>query len=394
VDGRKEATISAFATYARRRRAEMSRLTWLAAAAVLLAILAAGLRAATAAGPASARPAAAHAAAVNPWGRAMFGISTDGPMQTERLSTLFRDLRDDAATGAKWLRVDINWAQIQARGARHYNWTRIDRVVTRAHALGMYVLGVLIYTPRWAEARSSCRQADCAPDPRKFAAFAHTAAAHYGRLGVAAYEVWSEENSTAQWLPRPSAAAYTRLLRLAYPAIKSAQHNAIVVTGGTSPAASDGVNYSPQDFLAALYRHGARPYFDAVGAHPYCWPAYPGQAYAWSSWYRMYGAKHSMRSIMVAHGDAAKPIWGTEFGAATYGLRGTYVSPRSQARMIYAGYRLWSTYRWAGPLILFEGRDELDMRRGRTMWSYLGLRYHNFRPKPALRAYRTAVAAF
>jgi hypothetical protein len=169
---------------------------------------------------AHAAPRRARAIA-NPFGQDMFGIATDGAMQNEGHRTLIRDLNDDAAVGAKWLRVDLNWAQIQAVGSWSYDWTPIDTLVKAAEARGMQVLGVLIYTPAWAAARRSCRLGDCAPKTADFARFATVAVAHYAALGVNAYEVWSEENSTAQWLPRPSPAAYTRLLKASYPLMKA-----------------------------------------------------------------------------------------------------------------------------------------------------------------------------
>jgi hypothetical protein len=379
--------------HARLRSALCRRGLFAAASALACAGAGSVALSAGAAAPASAQPHYAHATRVaNPYGRAMFGLASSGRLQNERGRTFSRDMNATKASGARWLRVDINWASIQSHGARSFDWTGSDKVIRAAQRRGIKVLGVLIYTPAWAAASSSCRQPDCAPDPAAFARFAAIAAARYAKRGVDAYEVWSEENSTAQWLPKPNPAAYTALLRDGYPAIKQADPRATVLTGGTSPAPTDGTNYSPQDFLSALYRAGAGPYFDAVGAHPYCWPAYAGQAYEWSSWYRMYGLKHSMRAIMVAHGDARKRIWGTEFGAATYGPKGSYVSPRVQAKMITVAYRLWGTYRWAGPLFLFEARDEAPATHRDTVWNYLGLSYHNFKRKPAFAAYRRAAA--
>jgi polysaccharide biosynthesis protein PslG len=330
----------------------------------------------------------------NPFGQDMFGLSTDGQMQNEGPRKLSEDLSDDAAAGAKWLRVAINWAQIQVGGRRSYNWAPIDNIVTRAREDGMQILGVLIYTPRWAEASKSCRQADCAPNAGDFGKFAQMAAAHYGKLGVSDFEIWSEENSVAQWVPKPNPKAYTGILKAAYVGIKQVNPSATVITGGTSPAPTDADNYSPTDFLAALYADGAKPYFDAVAAHPYCWPAYPGQPFTWSAWYQTFGAHRSMRSVMVAHGDGHKLIWGTEFGAATYGPKGAYVSPATQAKMVFDAYKTWGGYSWAGPLILFEGRDQLPNTVRGLVWEHLGLRYSNFKEKPAYAAYQRAVATF
>ena len=357
-------------------------------AAAVLAALGCAL-ALVLAGP--SRP--ANAAAVKPvadsFGQGFFGISSDGSLQNESPRTLTRDLNAMQQTGAHWLRVSINWAQIQYRRRGPLFWSNIDRVVKGAEARGFSILGVMLYTPRWAEQFKSCKKADCAPNPVAFARFAKLAVAHYSRLGVHDYEIWSEENSTAQWLPKPDPAAYARLLKLAYPVIKKADPRSTVITGGTSPAPTDGTNYRPVDFLIAMYKHGARGHFDAVGAHPYCWPAYAGQPYEWSAWYQTYGARKSMRNVMLRNGDGNKLIWGTEFGAPTGGPKGGYVTRVQQGRMIYAGYKLWATYRWAGPLILYEGRDQGHDKS--SYYDFMGLQYHNFVRKPAFKVYQLAV---
>lgn len=49
------------------------------------------------------------------------------------------------------------------------------------------------------------------------------------------------------------------------------------------------------------------------------------------------------------------------------------MSPATQAKMIYDGHALWRTYRWAGPLLLYDGRDQMRPARGQTVWNHLGL---------------------
>ena len=66
--------------------------------------------------------------------------------------------------------------------------------------------------------------------------------------------------------------------------------------------------------MQAMYANGAKGYFDALGHHPYCFPAAPGDAQNWSGWYQMYGPSNSLRATMTANGDGGKKIWATEFG--------------------------------------------------------------------------------
>jgi len=98
--------------------------------------------------------------------------------------------------------------------------------------------------------------------------------------------------------------------------------SAFVISGGLAPAATDGTNYSPTSFLAAMYAHGVKGSFDALGYHPYSFPAVPDTYEPWSAWSQMTQTRPSIRSIMTKNGDSGKPIWITEFGAPSNGPAG------------------------------------------------------------------------
>jgi polysaccharide biosynthesis protein PslG len=354
---------------------------------VLLAAVAVSLSA-RAAGASAHSPVTAHTAVVNSFGGEMFGVAAGGTLQNEAPGTLARDIADDRRAGSRWIRFDINWAQIQNGGPDVYDWSHVDRVVHDAEARGMSILGTLVYTPGWA--RPAGTPATWAPRPATFARFAAAAARHLGAEGVHALEIWNEPNLPQSWAPRPSTGAYTALLRAADVAIRRVAPATTVVTGGLAPAANRDGDIAPVTFLQGIYRHGGRGHFDAVGDHPYCWPVYPGTAAPGSAWYEMYGTRTSLRSVMIAHHDGAEKIWATEFGAPTAGPRGAYVSPATQARMVRDAYTLFAAYRWAGPLFLYQGRDAGSARG--DMYDHFGFINHDFAPKPAFRAYQEAAA--
>jgi hypothetical protein len=143
-------------------------------------------------------------------------------------------------------------------------------------------------------------------------AFANYLANAFGQ-SVNAYEIWNEEDGSPGWTGTP--AQYVSLLAAAYPAIKSANPNATVILGGL--AAND------YPYLQLLYKAGAGPYFDAVGVHtddacsltsPYGFAYNPGTNLInrWS-----FLGFTTVHSVMAANGDAAKPIYMTEFGWST-----------------------------------------------------------------------------
>jgi hypothetical protein len=321
-------------------------------------------------------------------GLATFGFAVGGAIQNEDATTLGRDLDSLASAHGRWVRFDINWNSIQNGGPSSYDWAPIDKVVNGARARGLQLLGTILYTPSWA--RPSGTNASYGPDPAKYAAFAKVAAAHYAALGVHAFEIWNEANTPNFYTPKPDVAAYTNLLKAAYPAIKGADPSATVITAGTAPAPSDGTSISPVDFLKGIYANGGRNFFDAVGHHPYCAPAYPGDAKDWSAWYQMYGAPTSLRTVMAANGDAGKKIWATEFGAPTNGPAGSFVSESVQADMLKRAWSVWRGYDWAGPLMWYAGRDQGTTTDTRE--NFYGLLRHDFTPKPAFTALQSLAA--
>jgi hypothetical protein len=339
-------------------------------AAPLIALLAVGILLVAAAGALAAprHHAAAHATShsrhharrpharghvANTFGANIVGIAAGGTIQNDDPATLDKDLALDQKAGSKWLRIDINWDLIQSAGPNSYNWAPIDAVVKGAEARGMSVLGTILYSPDWA--RPANTDPTYSPDPSLYEAFAAAAASHFSALGVNAFEIWNEPNNEQFWTPKPNVADYTTLLKGADTAIKAVDPSATVITAGLSPAPNDGTNIAPVTFLQGIYANGGKDHFDAVGMHPYCNPDLPGAPDAWSAWYQMYGTPTSLRSVMVANGDGAKKIWGTEFGAPTSGERG--VSEAFQAQTVTRAYQLWSSYSWAGPLFFYEGRD-------------------------------------
>jgi putative glycosyl hydrolase len=140
------------------------------------------------------------------------------------------------------------------------------------------------------------------------------------------WEVWNEPNEILFWYPTPNAAAYVRLLRKAYIAIKSANPNALVVSAGLS-----GVN-PPRQYLRDMYRAGARTYFDVLALHPYRQPQSPDSYLA--DYLRF------MKNIMETNGDLDTPIWITEIGWPTDPSQYGAVTEAQQAEFLRRTYEI------------------------------------------------------
>ena len=150
-------------------------------------------------------------------------------------------------------------------------------------------------------------------NPNAFGTWATAQVDRYAPKGVNYYEVWNEPNNTAFWAS-PSASAYTALLKVAYTTIHAADKSAFVVSGGLAPEANSGGDINEVTFLTSMYADGAHGYFDAIGDHPYSYPALPNTYEAWSGFSELSATSPSIRSVMVANGDSAKQVWITEVG--------------------------------------------------------------------------------
>jgi polysaccharide biosynthesis protein PslG len=320
-------------------------------------------------------PSAASTAPLTPViGNGVVGGCGGSPLLGLSDADLSRELNVAASGGLRSIRVDVDWAAVEpTKGQR--DWTNTDRVINAITSRGMTPLGVITFAPKWASGSSNSHTAPT--DPAVFAAFARDAAARYlGR--IPAWEVWNEPNIVAFYTPKPNVASYAKLLTASYAAIKSVSAGLTVISGGLSPAADNGTDIAPETFLKGLYAAGANKSFDAVGMHPYTFPALPNDPSTalWSSFQRM----SSMRDIMVAGGDSGKGIWLTEFGAPT-GTGSRAVSESVQAQTVQIVLQAAKDTPWIGPAFVYSMRD-VGNNKGDIEQNFGVLRY-DFSPKPA-----------
>ncbi len=307
------------------------------------------------------------------------------------LSSVERNLRldDMKKLGLTWLRFDIEWSDVQPKNAQTYDWGKIDALIAAAHARGIEVLPILLYAPRWARSEACIESVRCAPkDPAQFATFAAAAALRFAPQGVHQWEIWNEPNLGASWLPKANPAQYAAFLKSSSAAIKKVDPSAHIVTGGLGPAATRGNDIAPIEFLRALYDAGAEYSFDAVGFHPYSFPASPGFPREWNAWQQMNNTNPSLRSVMIENVDEEKKIWVTEYGTPTGGPGG--MSEDSQQSMITDAITLWSAPHFAGPLILYTYKD-LGTNQD-TKENFFGIIRYDGTQKPAYKALQTLLS--
>jgi hypothetical protein len=261
------------------------------------------------------------------------------------------DLDRVRASGAKWVRLSLNWVSLEPGGKGRFNWAPADTLVAAALARGLKISAIVAYTPGWA--RPAGTSGTYPPNRNSdYADFVAAAARRYAPRGVHAWEIWNEPNLFTMWSPRPDVARYTGLLRAAYSAIKGVDRGATVVTGGMSPAynAPDRKQVLPLSFVQGIYANGGGGFFDAIGHHPSSFPAPSTYEADWNPFLQTKSIYNEMR----AHGDGAKKVWATELAFPT-GSQG--VSEGVQGDRYTEAVRAWRAWSFTGPMFIYSLRD-------------------------------------
>ncbi len=251
--------------------------------------------------------------------------------------------------GVNDIRIAVPWIYTQPADNEDYDWTKLDYVVHAASERGMNIVGAISGTPAWAGFPINGHS-----DPADYARFAAAVADRYkdDTIGeIDAYEVWNEPNGSLFYNPI-DAAAYTAMLKAAYPAIKASNPNAVVIAGVLGSVSTiPGLSLQPETFLAQMYDAGAQGNFDALSFHPYHYtlPFSLGEDVTNSPLNQV----KAIRALMDAHGDEALKIWATEYGLPT----NPQISQAQQAAFIHDFVVSWQGVDGAGPIFIYTTRD-------------------------------------
>jgi polysaccharide biosynthesis protein PslG len=221
-----------------------------------------------------------------------------------------------ATAGVDWLRIDVGWCSIEPeRRGEVAGWyvENLDTVVDAARERDMQILMTLWCTPGWASSLSGGENVTRAAPPQRLSEYRRIArwvAAHWqGR--VAAWEIWNEPDLPAFFGGNPR--AYVELLKMGYEGVKDGDPDAQVVLGAPVP--------NDVDWLAALYRNGAKPWFDVMATHPYSVPLDRPPEMV-DGTYAGIPSVSRVKALMKRWNDEDKPIWFTEFGWSTHSNEG------------------------------------------------------------------------
>lgn len=251
--------------------------------------------------------------------------------KAKRLSELLRK------AGVTAVRIRIQWADIE-RTRGKYNWNATDRFIRYLANTGVTLIAVVEGTPTWARDRS--------PETEKLLGTMDATrlvpeSAFYGDLGrfamrcakryqgkIAYWEFWSEpdDQGMLQVVKGPSGKpegirtgvdpkTYTELLAIFARNVKRVDRLARVAIGG--------LRRQDTEFLAGIYAHNGRPYFDAVALLlsskssplPFEWV-------------------NRCHDLMEKSGDGSKTVWITEWGWAVAPANPDGIGALHQARLL------------------------------------------------------------
>lgn len=286
-----------------------------------------------------------------------------------------------AASGAGWVKQQIRWAT--------YNPADVDAAVDAANAGGIKFLASVVTTP---PALRGGHGEDGPPDNlEEFGRFVGQLAARYkGRIH--AYELWNEQNLVTEWAGRNiNACEYVTMLRHGYNAVKAADPNAIVVSGGLTPNGLNNPTLAVDDklYLDQMYGCNNGEFLriaDAVGAHVTGFTNAPEDEPGRSttgatsfvghmSFY--YKRLEDLHSVMVARNDP-RPIWITEYHWA------------SAKPPVPKGYE-WTTFLSEQQAADFIVRGIQDMRNNKPWVGAVFIWNLNFRTFADYRTRETAI---
>lgn len=361
--------------------------------------------------PRTAPMVAIQHAGVNPFGVNVFLEQEVEPWKRERTVQMV------AAAGFHWMRQEFPWEDIEIHGKGDFEdrrhepfrsaWEKYDHIVALTEKYGLELIVRLSNPPEWTRADGAARGSFAPPDHLSdWGDYVYTVVSRY-RGRVRYYQLWNEPNIYPEWGEQPvNPEAYTALLCEGYRRAKEADPSVVILSGALAPTVSlhpgpgPALGLNEFVFLQRMYDAGAGACFDILTVNDYLLWSGPTDR-------RLeplninFSRPLYLRDIMVANGDAHKPIWISEMnsnavpndptilGWGNYGQ----VTLEQQARYAVEAYeRVMREWPWAGVVVFWFFKRASDAERDQA-WYYFRMVEPDFTPLPVYDALRSYTAA-
>ena len=252
-----------------------------------------------------------------------YGINTFLEQEVE-LAKREQQVQMIAEAGFHWIRQQFPWQDIEIDGPGDFidrrnasvgeisAWDKYDNIVDLADRYGLEMQARVDTPPAWTHADPEIGTLAPPDNLSDYINFLTTFAERYkGRIHT--YQIWNEPNIYPEWGNRPvDPEGYTAMLCAAYDALKAVDPANVVISAALSPTISlEPGNLNEYIFLERMYQAGAGDCFDIMATQGYGFFSGPTDQ-------RMrpttltFARNLYLRDLMVAYGDADKPIWITE----------------------------------------------------------------------------------
>ncbi|NDJ78980.1 MAG: cellulase family glycosylhydrolase, partial [Chloroflexi bacterium] len=258
---------------------------------------------------------------VNPYGVNTFLEQEVEPEKRERQLKMISD------AGFGWIRQQFTWEDIEIHGKGDFMdrrnldtvgevsaWDKYDNIVDLAAQYDINIIARLSQPPAWSQPPGTTNAYTPPADYNDFVDYAVAVAGRYqGR--IIHYQVWNEPNLYPEWGDQTvSAEDYTQMLCSTYHALKAVDPEIVVITGALGPTVDlSGRNAYDLLYLQRMYQAGVGDCFDVLSVQGYgLWsgPTDERLRQVTINYQRLLW----VRDMMVANGDAHKPIWISEAG--------------------------------------------------------------------------------
>ncbi|HVO71603.1 MAG TPA: hypothetical protein VMT24_16250, partial [Aggregatilineaceae bacterium] len=341
---------------------------------------------------------------VNPFGVNTFLEQEVEPAKRER------QLQMIAEAGFHWIRQQFPWSDIETSRKGDFvdrrndpngisAWAKYDNIVDLAEKYRVQIIARLGVPPAWSQPPGTGGFTPPA-NLQDFVDYAVAVASRYqGR--ITHYQVWNEPNLYPEWGEQTvNAEAYTEMLCRTYTALKAVDPQIVVITGALGPTIDlSGRNAYDLLYLQRMYQAGAGACFDVLSVQGYgLWSGPTDRRLRQTT---VNFQRHLwIRDMMVANGDAHKPIWISEAGwnpvpddpsiaeADRYG-RVTMAQAAEWAPLTYA--RAIKEWPWIGVISYWYFKPADEHNKGDSSY-YFRMVEPDFTPTPiyeALKAYIT-----
>jgi hypothetical protein len=288
----------------------------------------------------------------------------------------------------------FEWRNIEGKNKASFEWDEPDRIVDAIGQTGLRIIARVDNQPKWAASSVTWPGSGPPDNPKDWSDYLTALATRYkGR--IQAYEIWNEPNLDREWgNKKPDPGAYTSMLKSSYQAIKAADPQALVISAGMSPTATNDDHAMPDlDFISAMYAAGAKDSFDLLGVHAAGFKAEPcadpGQVALSpeltnnnpgpANLKRIYAFRHAedVHDLMIQQGDTTKQMAILEMGWTTDARPGSQyawfaVDRDQQAKYLVGAFQcarqLWQP--WMGVMtVIYIPDPSWNQQQEQYWWS-------------------------